>query len=1169
MPRPRSSPANSIRRPRFAARRHFRPRVEALEDRRPLAAGIFVEDFSSDADPTQPGFDSDADGFRIAHQFSAPPRFTDVSNTPSGPGGDFFSAPHGVFINAIDRITFPDMLADEFINLARVNVSIGAFGSYVRFIARDGRFLTVNLQPQAAVRGIIATSQTPADDGLPLGQITEMEIRGIELIMDDVRVLVTRNFAPEPQDDLAIASPREVISIPVLANDLSSNFDPLTIIAVTTPPRGQVAIDGDAILYVSDQGFTGEDMFEYTVQDTFGETATATVRVQVIGPAAVNDRALTLPGVPVEIDVLENDTTPGGDDLLTIIGTSDPPGGAAAIVGNHVVYTPDTGFSGSDTFTYTLRDPFRNESTATVIVVVNSPPQAADLSYSLAHGVTGPFTIPAPSLLAGASDPDGPAPAIVPSTALLPFGSVAIAADGSFTISSTRSDALILRTTFVYRVRDEFGFEAVGDVRIDVANTPPSAVDSTIEAVRGAPGPFEGLVGTDADGDSLTAALLGQPRHGVVSFEHVGPDIAGRTAVRFRYDPGPNDLQFNDLFIVRLGDAHDFADATVRIATNNGGSVAQNDAFTMFENTVSTLDILSNDQDADGDPLSARILLPPHHGTLSPRPNGLIAYEPTPGFTGEDVFTYLATDGDLESNPATVVLTVISGVPAATVFDGAFSGPYFGGAFAEDPFARRFFLGDPSPSNIIPPPNTRFVEYLYTVVTQTRVGVVTAIPASADVGAPPLQRSDRGFRFQYPPGFTGTVTFTYAVVDADRGAPPGPDDFLASNIAAVSITIFDTDSDGDGVSNSIEDITLPNNSDLCDVIIEDGEERLVCVDPDTSPFAAAVPNAVDGRHLIVLSDDGYRLRNVEALADPASGVPLPPGVEFGDFPYGFVGFEIHDLPLVGGTAVVRMVLPSPGPFVTTYYKFGPEPDNLLTPQDERVPHWYEFLFDGTTGAELLGDVVVLHFVDGGRGDDDLAENGVIVDPGGSAFVPPLPPQIDSVVINDGHPQRSKINRLTVTFDGPVTIDPGAFELRRHGTKKPIETKFTLSQTGGRTVALLTFKGAWVQYGTLKEGNYTLTVRAAKIRNATGDLLDGDGDGIAGGNYVDEFFRRFGDSDGDGDVDTADKRVFTSAYGKRSWQTGYLWYLDFNANGRIGSEDLAHFILNKVRHNNRP
>ena len=58
---------------------------------------------------------------------------------------------------------------------------------------------------------------------------------------------------------------------------------------------------------------------------------------------------------------------------------------------------------------------------------------------------------------------------------------------------------------------------------------------------------------------------------------------------------------------------------------------------------------------------------------------------------------------------------------------------------------------------------------------------------------------------------------------------------------------------------------------------------------------------------------------------------------------------------------------------------------------KRAPHWYEFAYDGTTGAEIAGNLITLHFVDGLRGDDDLnGTNGTVVDIGAPsvAAVPP-------------------------------------------------------------------------------------------------------------------------------------------------------------------------------------
>jgi hypothetical protein len=80
---------------------------------------------------------------------------------------------------------------------------------------------------------------------------------------------------------------------------------------------------------------------------------------------------------------------------------------------------------------------------------------------------------------------------------------------------------------------------------------------------------------------------------------------------------------------------------------------------------------------------------------------------------------------------------------------------------------------------------------------------------------------------------------------------------------------------------------------------------------------------------------------------------------------------------IGGSTTVTFYFPSDVTF-NTYSKYGPTPDD---PFD----HWYEFTFDDLTGAETDENIITLHFVDGIRGDDDLTEDGNIIDLGGPGF----------------------------------------------------------------------------------------------------------------------------------------------------------------------------------------
>jgi pimeloyl-ACP methyl ester carboxylesterase len=166
-------------------------------------------------------------------------------------------------------------------------------------------------------------------------------------------------------------------------------------------------------------------------------------------------------------------------------------------------------------------------------------------------------------------------------------------------------------------------------------------------------------------------------------------------------------------------------------------------------------------------------------------------------------------------------------------------------------------------------------------------------------------------------------------------------------------------------------------------------------------------------------------------------------------------------------------------------------------------------------------------------------------------------KVTSVQVNDGSAQRSMVNSLTVTFSYTVTIDSGAFELRRDGGGL-VDLQVTMSLVAGKTVAVLTFAGPDIIGGSLADGSYTLTVRSDRVHDRWGRELDGDGNGSAGGDRVDGFSRLFGDSDGDGDIDQLDRDLFQSAFKTSTGDTGYLWYFDFDGDGNVDGRDNGQF-----------
>lgn len=234
------------------------------------------------------------------------------------------------------------------------------------------------------------------------------------------------NAPPVASDDEAVTDYETAVPVDVLKNDTDANGDPLRVIAVGNPGNGSVSFDGSVVTYSPNAGFAGSDSFAYTVGDGRGGTAVGIVRISVRQPivvpppppenslpVALNDRTETAHATAVNIDVMSNDSDPDGD-RLTIVSITTPIGGMSGIVGSNVLYTPRLGFSGPDSFAYTIADGRGGTATATVTITVaigdplpppppgNRSPVAFD-DFAETNFET-PVLIPA---LANDTDPDG------------------------------------------------------------------------------------------------------------------------------------------------------------------------------------------------------------------------------------------------------------------------------------------------------------------------------------------------------------------------------------------------------------------------------------------------------------------------------------------------------------------------------------------------------------------------------------------------------------------------------------------------------------------------------------------------------------------------------------------------------------------------------------------
>jgi hypothetical protein len=227
-------------------------------------------------------------------------------------------------------------------------------------------------------------------------------------------------------------------------------------------------------------------------------------------PVAQNDTATTTAGTPVTISALSNDSDINASDILAITGVSTPGNGTATLVGTtEISYTPATGFSGTDTFTYTVSDGTAS-ATGTVTVTVsgtsNTAPVAVADSATTVEDSSGVNI----SVLGNDTDANGDPLTIASVTPSVNGGTVTIS--GSSVIYIPRSN-FNGTDTFTYTLSDGHGGTATGTVTVTVTpvNDVPVAVNDVIDVSSASTTAIQVRANdSDIDGDTLTVSAITQ-----------------------------------------------------------------------------------------------------------------------------------------------------------------------------------------------------------------------------------------------------------------------------------------------------------------------------------------------------------------------------------------------------------------------------------------------------------------------------------------------------------------------------------------------------------------------------------------------------------------------------------------------------------------------------------
>jgi hypothetical protein len=203
--------------------------------------------------------------------------------------------------------------------------------------------------------------------------------------------------APVVNPDIATTKEETPVTIDVLSNDASGNvgtdLDPASLRITEQPANGTVTVNADGtVTYTPNAGFTGQDVFTYTVCDTGDPAICATSEVYVtVLPAdapdvttAADDFAVVQANADgtatASGNVLANDSNTDPDAELTATLVTDPatlPGTLVFNADGSYTFTPIAGFAGPLEVVYTVCDDATPAScaTATLHILVEPAPK--------------------------------------------------------------------------------------------------------------------------------------------------------------------------------------------------------------------------------------------------------------------------------------------------------------------------------------------------------------------------------------------------------------------------------------------------------------------------------------------------------------------------------------------------------------------------------------------------------------------------------------------------------------------------------------------------------------------------------------------------------------------------------------------------------------------------
>jgi hypothetical protein len=408
---------------------------------------------------------------------------------------------------------------------------------------------------------------------------------------------------------------------------------------LTQPSHGTLTPlqDGRWTTYTPAPNFFGTDAFQI-LDHTSGPPVTVTVTVQNVNDAPVaqpitiyvaEDSQAMFP--PVVFDI-ENDPYVFGVSINAAHGDS------YGYQFTHLVYIPYPDFVGQDEFWYYAADESEGPPALVTVIVtnINDQPLVVDQYIEGLEDTATNITLVVTDVDPGDTHTfeivDAPA-----------FGTLTGTAPN---LTYTPNANFGGSDTFTYRVSDGQTNSALGTITLLIfgVNDAPTAQSQSVSTAEDTALPIV-LSGSDPDGDFVLYIIDPYPAHGILNLNGAPPD--------FEYIPDAN-YHGSDSFTFRTWDGYlQSAPATVSITITPVNDAPVVDSKSVSVNEDGSVAIALTGSDADGDNLTFAVVDPPQHGQFA---GGV--YTPVANYNGPDSFTYKANDGQLDSAPATVSITI-------------------------------------------------------------------------------------------------------------------------------------------------------------------------------------------------------------------------------------------------------------------------------------------------------------------------------------------------------------------------------------------------------------------------------------------------------------------------------------------------------------------------------